>query len=107
MRLSPLDPNLYHMQAGTGLAHFLAGRFDEACIWAEKALRAEPNAAPASAVAAAAHALAGRSEEAQRAMAQLRQVNTVLRVSSFTSRFCRPDHLARWKDGLLKAGLPE
>src|SRR5262249_55425259 len=23
MRLSPLDPSLYHMQAGTGLAHFL------------------------------------------------------------------------------------
>lgn len=108
MRLSPLDPNLYHMHAGTGFAHFLAGRLDEACVWAERALRAEPGATPASAVAAAGHALAGRREEAQRAMAHLRQVNPVLRVSSFSlDRFPSPKHLARWQEGLLKAGLPE
>lgn len=108
MRLSPLDPNLYHMQAGTGLSHLLAGRFDEACDWAERALRAEPGSSPASAVAAAGHALAGRKEEAQRAMAQLRLVTPGLRVSTFTSaRFRRPEHLALWKDGLLRAGLPE
>jgi TolB-like protein len=39
MRLSPLDPTLYHMQAGTGFAHMLAGRFDEASRWAEKAFQ--------------------------------------------------------------------
>jgi hypothetical protein len=50
MRLSPLDPSLYHMQAGTGFAHFLAGRFDDACKWAERALREEPNWVPASAL---------------------------------------------------------
>jgi hypothetical protein len=33
MRLSPLDPALNHMQAGPALAHFLAGRFEEACKW--------------------------------------------------------------------------
>ena len=108
MRLSPLDPNLYHMHAGTGFAHFLAGRLDEACSWAERALRAEPGTTPASAVAAAGHALAGRTEEAERAMAQLRLVNPVLRVSSFSlGRFPSPKHLARWQEGLLKAGLPE
>ncbi len=108
MRLSPLDPNLYHMHAGTGFGHFLAGRLDEACNWAERALRAEPGASTASAVAAAGHALAGRREEAQRAMAQLRQVNPVLRVSTFSlGRFPSPRHLARWQQGLLKAGLPE
>ena len=108
MRLSPLDPTLYHMQAGTGFAHFLAGRFDEACKWAERALREEPNYVPAAAVTAAGHALAGRLEEAQRAMAHLRQVDPAVRVSTFTSViFRRPEHLALWKDGLRKAGLPE
>lgn len=108
MRLSPLDPTLYHMQAGTGFAHVLAGRFDEACKWAERALREEPNWVPASALAAAAHALAGRSEEAQRAMAHLRTVDPGLRVSTFTPRLVRrPEHLALWQNGLRKAGLPE
>jgi TolB-like protein len=39
MRLSPLDPQLYMMQAATAFAHFFAGRYDEASSWAEKALR--------------------------------------------------------------------
>ena len=108
MRLSPLDPTLYHMQAGTGLAHCLAGRFDEACKWAERSFREEPNYVPASAVAAASHALAGRLTEAQRAMAHVRQINPALRVSTFTPvLFRRPDNLALWKEGLRKAGLPE
>jgi TolB-like protein len=108
MRLSPLDPALYHMQAGTGLAHFLAGRFDEACKWAERALGEEPNWVPASSVAAAGHALAGRPDEARRAMAHLRIVDPELRVSTFTLRiFRRPQHLAAWQKGLRKAGLPE
>jgi tetratricopeptide (TPR) repeat protein len=108
MRLSPLDPTSYHMQAGTGFAHFLAGRFDEACTWAERALREEPNHTPACAVAAAAHALAGRPPQAQRAMAHLRQVHPTLRVTTFTPLlFRRPEHLALWREGLRQAGLPE
>ncbi|HEU0062019.1 MAG TPA: winged helix-turn-helix domain-containing tetratricopeptide repeat protein [Hyphomicrobiaceae bacterium] len=108
MRLSPLDPTSYHMQAGTGFAHFLAGRFDEACKWAERALREEPGCTPAAAVTAAAHALAGRLQEAQREMAHLRQVYPALRVTTFTGfTFRRPEHLALWRDGLRKAGLPE
>jgi TolB-like protein/Flp pilus assembly protein TadD len=108
MRLSPLDPGLYHMQAGTGFAHFLAGRLNEACTWAGRALREEPNWVTAAAVTAAAHALAGRSEEARWAMKRLRAVNPALRVSSFTPRFARrPEHLTLWQEGLRKAGLPE
>lgn len=30
MRLSPLDPEMFRMQAGTALAHLFAGRFDAA-----------------------------------------------------------------------------
>lgn len=108
MRLSPLDPTLYHMQAGTAFAHFLAGRFDDACNWAERALREEPNYTPASSVVAAGHALAGRMEEAQRAMSHLRQVRPTLQVSTFNLvRFRRPEHRALWQEGLRKAGLPE
>jgi TolB-like protein len=109
MRLSPLDPTLYHMQVGTALAHMLAGRFDEATSWAERAYREEPNYHPAAIVTAASNALAGRMEEARRAIERLRQIDPTLRISNLKERhpIRRPDDLARFADGLRMAGLPE
>ena len=109
MRLSPLDPTLYHMQAGTAFAHFLAGRFDDASSWAEKPFRNEPNYLPAATVKAASNALAGRMDEARQAMERSRQIDPALRISSLKDWYPlhRPEHLARWADGLRKAGLPE
>ena len=43
MRLSPLDPEMYRMQAGMAMAHLFAGRFDTASSWAEKAFRQLPS----------------------------------------------------------------
>jgi hypothetical protein len=113
MRLSPLDPALNHIQAVTAVAHFLAGRFEEACKWAEQPLREEPNWVPASS-AAAAHALARRPERAQQATAHLRALDPELRVSTFSSRlFRRPEQLALWQKrswdgrtaGMIAAGF--
>ena len=109
MRLSPLDPTLYQMQVGTGFSHLLAGRFDDASSWAEKALREEPNYLPAAAVTSASHALAGRLEEARQAMARLRRIDPALRMSNLKNWFPirRPEHFASWAEGLRRAGLPE
>ena len=66
MRLNPLDPMFYGMQNGTAAAHFLAGRYDAAASWAETALSRHANSSPQSLrLAAASHALSGRSAEAQ------------------------------------------
>lgn len=43
MRLSPLDSEMFRMQAGVAMAHLLARRFDAACLWAEKAFRDVPH----------------------------------------------------------------
>jgi tetratricopeptide (TPR) repeat protein len=109
MRLSPLDPTLYQMQVGTGFAHLLAGRFNEASSWAEKAFREEPNYLVAAAVTAASHALAGRLEQATQAMARVRLIDPSLRLSNLKDWFPirRPEHFSLWADGLRKAGLPE
>lgn len=109
MRLSPLDPTLYHMQVGTAFAHMLAGRFDEASSWAERAFREELNYHPAAIVTAASHALAGRLEEAGQAMERLRQIDPSLRISILKDRhpIRRPDDLAKFAEGLRQAGLPE
>ena len=68
MRLSPLDPEMYRMQAGMAMAHLLAGRFDVASSWAEKAFRELPSFLMVVGIIAASHALAGRMDEARRAM---------------------------------------
>jgi tetratricopeptide (TPR) repeat protein len=53
MRLNPVDPQLYMMQHGMAAAYFLAGRYEEASSWAEKALREHPNYLPAIRMSAA------------------------------------------------------
>jgi tetratricopeptide (TPR) repeat protein len=87
----------------------LAGQFDEASSWAERAFREEPNYHPAAIVTAASYALAGRIEEARQAMERLRQIDPTLRISNVKDRhpLRRPGDLARFADGLRRAGLPE
>ena len=109
MRLSPLDPFLSGMQGATAFGHFFAGRYDEASAWAAKALREQPHYLTALRVAAASNALAARMEEAQTAIAHLRELDPTLRVSNISDRipFRQSADLVRYTEGLRKAGLPE
>ncbi|MFY9737284.1 MAG: adenylate/guanylate cyclase domain-containing protein, partial [Rhodoplanes sp.] len=109
VRLNPLDPLLFAMQNGMAAAHFLAGRYDEASSWAEKALREHPNYLPAIRMSAASHAFAGRLAEAQKAVARMRQVDPALRVAGLKDLvpFRRPEDFARYVEGLRRAGLPD
>ena len=109
MRLSPLDSEMYRMQAGTAMAHLLAGRFDIASSWAEKALRELPSFLIVAGIIAASHALTGRMDDARRAMQHMRQLDPALRISNLKDwlPLQRPEHLATFADGLRKAGLPE
>jgi hypothetical protein len=65
MRLSPLDPRLYSMQTATALAHFVAGRYDEWVLWADKASREDPNFLPAISIIATSAGNSGQQERAQ------------------------------------------
>ncbi|GAB3627398.1 DNA-binding response regulator [Pandoraea terrae] len=109
MRLSPLDPELYRMQAGMAAAHLFLGRFDAASSWAEKAFRDLPSFLLVVAILAASYALTDRTADAQRAMDHLRQIDPTLRLSNLTDwlPICRPENLATLMDGLRSAGLPE
>ena len=82
MRLSPLDPSLVVMRAGTAHAHFFLGRYDEAASWAAMGLQDNPDFQPGLRIAAASNAMAGRPEQAHKAMARLRQLNPALRISN-------------------------
>ena len=109
MRLSPLDLRMSGMRAGTAYAHFLLGRYDEAASWAAMALQDRPDFQGGLRIAAASNAMAGRLEQAHRAVARLRQVNPALRVSTLKN-LVGPWHaedLSRFEEGLRRAGLPE
>jgi TolB-like protein len=109
MRLSPRDPFAFMGYTMIGFSHFLAGRYDEASSWAEKGLRENPNWAAGARVVSASHALAGRIELAQKTIGRLREIDPAFRVSHLKDLipFRRPEDLARFEDGLRKAGLPE
>jgi TolB-like protein len=109
MRLSPLDPFVPVMRAGTAHAHFFLGRYDEAASWAAMALQDNPDYQPGLRIAAASNAMAGRPEQAHKAVARLRQLNPALRVSNLKDLVgpWRAEDLSRFEEGLRQAGLPE
>jgi tetratricopeptide (TPR) repeat protein len=109
MRLSPLDPEMFQMQTGMAMAHLFARRFDAASSWLEQAGREAPKVLRIYGFMAASHALAGRMEEAQRAMRHVRRLDPALRISGLDDWVLlrRPEDVAMLADGLRRAGLPE
>jgi tetratricopeptide (TPR) repeat protein len=109
MRLSPCDPTLLNVRSGTAVAHFFAGRYEDALRWSHDALRDQPNYPGTLRIAAVINAFAGQTEEAQKMMSRMRQLDPELRILNLRDRLppLRPEDLARYEDGLRKAGLPE
>jgi adenylate cyclase len=108
VRLSPLDPLIFIVQNGIVLAHFFAGRYEEALSWAQTTLRQNPNYAAAIIMAAVSGALAGREEETRKAVARLRELNPDVGLSNFEGVWPlrRPEDLAAFGKGLQLTGLP-
>ena len=109
VRLSPVDPHMPRVQAAMADAHFHAGRYDEASSWAAISIQEMPFHNGLRIVAAS-NALAGRLEQAQTAMARLRQLDPELRVSTLRNvqgPYRRPKDLARYEEAMRIAGLPE
>jgi len=64
LRMSPLDPRIFLAQTGMASAHFLAGRYEDAFLWAKIAVQQNPNFVGAHRIMMSCHAMAGRVEEA-------------------------------------------
>jgi TolB-like protein len=109
MRLSPVDPELYRMQAGIAMAHLFAGRIETASAWAERSYSNLPSFLMVVALIAVTRALGGRQEDAKRAIEEVRKLDPALRVSNITDwlPISRPEHLSIFAEGLRKAGLAE
>jgi TolB-like protein/class 3 adenylate cyclase len=110
LRLSPLDPWMRGMQTGTAHAHFFLERYDEAASWAAMALQDNPGFPAGLRIDAASNAMAGRPEQAHKAVARLRQLNPALRVSNLKDvlgPYRHAEDLSRYEEALRQAGLPE
>jgi adenylate cyclase len=109
MRLNPLDPTLFLMQAGTACGHLFAGRYAEAAIWAERALAERPLMPLALRIAASSFALAGRTQEARELIAKTLRASPGVRLSHVRDMFPlrRASDLETYTDGLRRAGLPD
>jgi adenylate cyclase len=109
MRLSPVDPRMPRLQAAMAEAHFHAGRYDDASSWAAMSIREAPFHNGLRIVAASS-ALAGILEQAQKAMAELRQLDPELRVSNLRNvqgPYRRSEDISRYEEAMRSAGLPE
>jgi adenylate cyclase len=108
-RLSPVDPHMFTMEGAAALAHFIAGRNDEAFASAENALRQNPFFSPGTRIAVASAALLGKAEDAKKYFARLQMLDPELRISNLGERINlrRPDDFARLAEGLRKAGVQE
>jgi adenylate cyclase len=111
MRLSPTGPHWSSFSAGIARAHFNAGRYEEAISWSERALSERPGFLLAHWVRAAAYAMAGHGDRAQRAMADFLADEPGIRLAKlrdyFKQKWRRSDDYTRWIEGLRLAGMPE
>jgi len=109
IRLNPLDPVMPRTHTGIAAAQFIAGRYQEAAVSAENGLLQHPNNLALLRVAAASHALSGQMTDAEKYMGRIRQLDPTLRLSRVAALApCRrADDVARYVEGMRKAGLPE
>ena len=108
LRLSPFDPlsNIRHM--AIAIAHFVAGRFEEAAAAAHRATQGQPRFSPPYWMRAAALANLDRIDEAKIMAQRLLDVQPQFTIGSITSApFANPEILAALGRALRRVGLPE
>ncbi len=107
VRFDPLDPAVGEPLAGAAFAHLLADRVEEAVVWAERAVAANPDLASAQRVLAAALGAAARPEAAE-AAARLLAGRPGFNLADYAhARTAHPTLLRVVSDGLRRAGVPE
>jgi TolB-like protein len=108
-RLSPRDPRGWFISTGLAAAHFYEGRFDEAALWAQRALNHNPRFAVGLRMLAATLGRQGETDKAAAVMRELLYIEPDLTLTKLRARlmFLNDWCWSRYSDGLRRAGLPE
>jgi len=101
------DPR-YQWAVLNAFSHYLLGQYDATLSWAREELYVNPNHLQALTVRAAALAQLGRTAEAAEATEILlaKYPNTTVERHLRNFHWKKPEDLARFREGLLKAGVP-
>lgn len=109
IRLSPNDPGIFSSYIALCLAHSAAGRYQEALLWADRALDSNAGLTALRLKLNLCGHL-GRREEARECLQRLRQTYpepTVAAMMCDEPKGYTPELAARIAEGLRKAGVPE
>ena len=88
-----------------GLAYYLNAQYNDAILTMERSLVRNPDLVIHYIILAAAHAQANQSEDANRAVAEVRRRHPFFEVASFGTAFREPADREKLAQGLRKAGL--
>jgi len=109
LRLSPLDARIGDAQRGMAVALMFLARYKQAASWAETALASLPMDPATLRVAAAACALAGKLDQAEKIADRLCKLLPSLRVSRLKdyAPYRRQQDINLFAEGLRRAGVPK
>jgi len=107
IRLSPLDPEMALFLGAIAVAHYAAGRYEEAARYTTEALRLRPGFQGAQRLRCASLAQAGRVEEARSFLATLRLQQPELSIDWIRASvpYQTPRLMQHYLEGMRKAGL--
>jgi TolB-like protein len=109
IKLSPLDPETALFFGPIAVAHFVAGRYQEAVRYASETLRLRSDFQGVQRLYCATLAQAGRIDEARALLATVRQRQPQLSIEWLRANvpYQTPQIMERFLDGMRKAGLGE
>ena len=110
MRLNPLDPEIYLVEAGLAWANFYLRRFEVALSWATKSLARQKSHVPTIAIARASYAMLGRIADAQMIVARRREVGAPMTtISQIRKRITnhRQEDVELYIEACRIIGVPE
>jgi TolB-like protein len=110
IRLSPLDPLSYLFTTALTFAYSVAGQYEEAVEWADRALQEQPRFVIPVRLKTALCAHLDRTQDARECLARLLELQPGLTITKYKTAaavWFSPEFLAWYLTGLRKAGLPE
>lgn len=108
LRLSPFDPISFNGIMGIGCAHFIAGRYDLAVQWQEKALMESPTSTWILRTLVPSYSLSGRIDKAREGVRDLLQSYPGMTITDIVRALVFSQNVQeRIAEGLRVAGLPE
>ncbi|WGD52059.1 tetratricopeptide repeat protein [Bradyrhizobium sp. CB1650] len=107
IRLSPLDPDMALFLGSIAVAHYCAGRFDEAVRYSREILRLRPGFQGAQRMYCASLAQAGRLDEARQFLQRAKQEQPQLTLDWIRTAvpYQTGELMERFLEGMRKAGL--